>query len=78
MSLFATNVIVFFCLLPIQECHRYVPEAAESRWLLSVSLGDLADQLGPAHVYGPVNLASLRSRIVLEDNQMESLRTRRQ
>ena len=52
MSLFATNVIVFFCLLPTQECHRYVPEAAESRWLLSVSLRDLADQLGPAHVHG--------------------------
>jgi hypothetical protein len=35
--------------------------------LLSVGLGDLADKLGPAHVHGPIDLAGLRSRIVLED-----------
>ena len=35
--------------------------------LLSVGLGDLADELGPSHVYGPVDLAGLRSRIVFSE-----------
>ena len=35
--------------------------------LLSVGPGDLTDKCGPGHVHGRVNLASLRSRIILED-----------
>ena len=35
--------------------------------LRSVGVGDLADKFGPAHVHGPVDLASLRSRIVLQN-----------
>jgi hypothetical protein len=30
-------------------------------------LSDLADELSPAHVHSPLDLASLRSRIVFED-----------
>jgi hypothetical protein len=37
------------------------------RSLLPVGPGDLTDKCGPAHVHGRVNLASLRSRIILED-----------
>ena len=36
-------------------------------WLLSVGLGDLADELSPGHIHGPVHLAGLWPRIVLED-----------
>jgi len=75
MSLFATNVIVFFACYQHRNVIDTFPRRRNLAWLRSVSLGDLADQLGPAHVHGPVNLASLRSRIVLEDNQTESLRT---
>jgi hypothetical protein len=35
--------------------------------LLLVSVGDLADKLGPSHVHGLVNLAGFRSRIILEN-----------
>ena len=35
--------------------------------LLSVGVGDLADKLGPGHVHGPVHLAGLWLRIILED-----------
>jgi hypothetical protein len=34
---------------------------------LSEGLGDLADELSPAHVHSPVDLAGLRSRVVFED-----------
>ena len=40
--------------------------------LLSVGVGDLADKLGPGHVHGPVHLAGLRSRIILEDFHHQS------
>src|SRR5262245_19487510 len=35
--------------------------------LLSVGLGDLADKFGPRHVHGPIDLAGLWPRVVLED-----------
>ena len=35
--------------------------------LLSVSVGDLPDKLGPSHVHGPVDLAGFRSRVILEN-----------
>ena len=34
---------------------------------LSSGVGDLADKLGPGHVHGPVHLAGLWSRIILDD-----------
>ena len=40
--------------------------------LLSVGVGDLADKLGPGHVHGPVHLAGLWSRIILEDLHHQS------
>src|SRR6185437_14314043 len=44
------------------------------RWSCSlpVRLGDLANELGPGHVHGPVDLAGLRPRIVLEDFNHQS------
>src|SRR5882762_10104240 len=42
-------------------------QPGEQSHLLSVRLGDLADELGPAHIHGRVDLAGLRSRIVFED-----------
>jgi hypothetical protein len=42
-------------------------EVLHPHGLLSVGVGDLTDKCGPAHVHGRVNLASLRSRIILED-----------
>src|SRR5215218_2568100 len=46
--------------------------SALRRRLLSVGLGDLADELGPGHVHCPIDLAGLRSRIVLEDFHHQS------
>jgi len=43
------------------------PPDAPQVGLLSVGPGDLADKCGPADVHGRVNLASLRSSIILED-----------
>src|SRR5258708_3579489 len=40
--------------------------------LLCVGVGDLADKLGPGHVHGPVHLAGLWSRIILEDFHHQS------
>jgi hypothetical protein len=42
-------------------------QPGEQSPLLSVGLGDLADELSPAHIHGRVDLAGLRSRIVFED-----------
>ena len=35
--------------------------------LLSVGVRDLTDKLGPPHIHRAVDLAGLRSRVVLED-----------
>jgi hypothetical protein len=35
--------------------------------LFSVGLCDLADEFGPAHVHGPIDIAGLRPRIVPEN-----------
>ena len=40
--------------------------------LLSVGVGDLAAKLGLGHVHGPVHLAGLWSRIILEDFHHQS------
>ena len=42
-------------------------EPGERSCLPSVGLGDLADELGPAHIHRRVDLAGLRTRIVFED-----------
>ena len=47
-------------------CQRSTQPGEESH-SLSEGLGDLADELGPAHIHGRVDLAGLRSRIVFED-----------
>jgi hypothetical protein len=50
------------------SAQQYGPgECLSAARLLSERVGNLADQLGPAHVHGPIDLAGLRSRIVLED-----------
>jgi pimeloyl-ACP methyl ester carboxylesterase len=51
--------------LPVDRCNSECCRIGEL--LLPVGLGNLANQLGPRHVHGPVNLAGLRYRIVLED-----------
>src|SRR5439155_25781058 len=48
-----------------QSCARAFKAATDHS--LAVGLGDLADELCPGHVDGLVDLAGLRSRIVLED-----------
>jgi len=42
-------------------------QPGEESHSLSEGLGDLADELSPAHVHSPVDLAGLRSRVVFED-----------
>ena len=55
------------CSGPLPSARQREHETGEQFHLLSVGLGDLADELGPAHVHGRVDLAGLRSRIVFED-----------
>jgi hypothetical protein len=47
-------------------------QPGEQPRLLSVGLGDLADENGPAHIHGGVDPSSLRSRVIFEDFHHQS------
>jgi hypothetical protein len=55
------------CTRPLPPACQRSTQLGEDSHSLSEGLGDLADERGPTHIHGRIDLAGLRSRIVLED-----------
>jgi hypothetical protein len=55
------------CTRPLPPACQRSTQLGEESHSLSEGLGDLADERGPTHIHGRIDLAGLRSRIVLED-----------